>query len=141
MAGTYLKVEPAQRAIEKPEPNEKDKEWIRDNLVESNIQIENDTMDLTSGVFPTDENSDLFKSYATAAAAWFRYKWAILQSDEQGKTDALELYNNKKAGIRTALQAKPTDNPSGKKASVSIGYSSSLLNNIPGMTDNYGNLL
>lgn len=141
MPGNYLKAEPAKRAISKEEPNAKDLEWLRDNRAKANRQIENDTMDLAKGEFPTNPDDDLYNSYADAATAWLQYQWAIKQSDDQGKTTSLEEYKTILAGIRTRLSAEPTDFPSSKKASYSTSYSSSLLHNIPGMTDQYGNLL
>lgn len=140
MAGDYLVFEPAKRAIDKDEINDTDKEWLLDNIPKANRQIENDTADLIDA-YPTDDTTDLYKSYSDAATAWLRYQWSIFQSDEQGKTDALEEYQTTLKGIRTLLASKPDENTRSKKASYSTSYSSTLLKNIPGVTDGYGNLL
>jgi hypothetical protein len=99
MAGTYLKVEPAK---------EKTK-WLNDNLEKCNRQIESDSADVIVS-FPTDENGDMYKAFADAAAAWLKYQWTIFQSDKEGQDTALIEYKGIKDGIRTRAKSQPDTN-------------------------------
>ena len=106
MAGTYLKPEPAKRAISKDEPSDKDLEWMRDNIPKCNRQVENDlSADFLS--FPTDPTDDNFKAMADAAASWLKYQWALFKENKDGADSVYKEYQAIIQGLITKARSSP----------------------------------
>lgn len=107
--GTYLKPEPAKRKIYMGEINDDQREWLKDVIPRSNRQVESDMSDSITA-FPTDENSDMYIAFADCAAAWFKYEWAIFNSDKDGMDAALAQYKAVLAGLKTRAKSQPDTN-------------------------------
>ena len=137
MAGKYLKPERALREFQFSEENEKDYEWFKDKLPQCNRQVENDLFGAFDE-FPTDENSDLFKSFADAALAFMKYQRAIYQSDKDGEETSKQEYEMLIEGLKEVGKNQPTTNTRTQQRSYSATIDSQMLNNIPGMTDSTG---
>ena len=107
MAGKYLEVAYAIKKTSESLSSEEDLQWSKDTVLESNMQIENDTRDVYKS-FPTDPASDLFVSFRNAALAWFKYQWAVRERDEFGKESFLQEYKAKKNALRNVSGREET---------------------------------
>jgi len=139
MSGSYLKPERALREMDTSEENEKDYEWLKDKLPQCNRQVENDLAEAFSGKFPTDETTDLFKSFADAALAWLKYQRAIFQADKDGEETRLNEYNKIIAGLKSVAGSLPSTYTRTQQESYATSIDSQMLHSIPGMTDQNGN--
>jgi hypothetical protein len=142
MTGTYLTEDVAKEELKQDVSlnNEVFTEWFENKVGQSNRQVENDLSEDYAGNFPTDTNSATYKSFADAALAWIVYQWKLKQGVDN-IADFKKAYDSIIDGLITNAKSKPTDNMRSKQASYSTSYSSSLLKNIPGMTDTNGNLI
>lgn len=141
MTGTYLTTDRAIAELtEYDSSNTNDVAFVTDKVDLSNRQVENDLFDDFDS-FPTDSTTKTWKSFSDAALYYFQMLWYKKIGNKDQSDLAKILYSDEKQTLKLLAKSQPTVNTRTKQTSVSASYSSSLLVDIPGMTDSNGNLI